>query len=565
MDGRRRHGLEARLVGIGIVFVLAWAVVGYRLTIVQGSQADDFAARGRDQRVSEQTLAAERGTIFDREGRELAVTIDATTIVANPAEMADTEEVARLLAPLVGRNVVDLARALEEDTHFVYVARQVDDDVADAVRAADIDGIHFLVEPKRVYPLGDLAAHVVGIVQSDDNRGLEGLELQYDELLAGTPGELLVERDPQGRVIPLGAYHVVPAEPGSDLVLTIKSEIQLEAQRSLAAAIDRTGAIAGSVVVIDALTGEVLAMVNAPTFDPNDRGTIDSNALRNRAVTDVFEPGSTQKAVTVAAALEIGSVGPETPFDLPATIERHDTVFRDVTPHLGRHTVTEIVTYSSNVGTILIGERIGASVLHEYLAGFGAGSATGIDYPGEPTGLLRPPEEWCMTTCLAGTSIGYRVSVTPLQMAMVFATIANDGVWMRPHLVSEVVDGEGARRPTEASERRVISVETARTLRAMLESVVEHGTGTLAAVPGYRVGGKTGTTERYDVEAERYSDEDVVTSFIGVAPIDNPRIVVAVVLDSPTEDATGGRAAAPVFSEVTLAALNQLGVPPDGR
>jgi cell division protein FtsI (penicillin-binding protein 3) len=465
----------------------------------------------------------------------------------------------------VGRDIAELLAGFSQDTQFVYVARQIDEAAAAPIRDAALPGIHFLSEPKRVYPAGALAAHIVGFVQADDNRGLEGLELFYDDALAGTPGELVVERDPLGRVIPLGNYHVVPAEPGSDLVLTIKSEIQYAAQQALAEALERTGAAAGSVVVIDPRSGEVLAMVNLPVFDPNDRTTITGEALRNRAVTDVFEPGSTQKAITVAGALEEGTVAAGTLFDIPASIEIQDTVFRDVTPHTGTLSVTDIVTLSSNLGTILIGDRLGTPLLHTYLAAFGAGRATGIDYPGEASGLLRPPNEWCATTCLAGTSIGYHVSVTALQMAMVYAAIANDGVWVQPHLVREIVDGAGVRRPTEPTEHRVVSPATAVMMRTMLEAVVDKGTGTLAAVPGYRVGGKTGTTEKYDSAAQAYSDEHVVASFMGMAPIDAPRVVVAVVLDSPIRDASGGRGAAPVFSQVMLAALNQLGVPPHGR
>lgn len=565
MYEQRRRGLDVRLLSIGLAFVIAWSVIGYRLTIVQGARADEFAERGRFQRVQQQTLAADRGTIFDRDGRELAVSVDSVTVVANPGEMVDPGEAAWVLAPLVGRDADELFAAFGEDTQFVYVARQLDEATAAPIRQAGLAGIHFIDEPRRVYPGGSLAAHVVGVVRSDDNRGIEGLELEYDQELAGRPGELLVERDPQGRVIPLGAHHIVPAEPGSDLVLTIKSEIQFAAQQALAEAIDRTGAASGSVVVIDPRTGEVLAMVNLPVFDPNDRSTMTAEALRNRAVTDLFEPGSTQKTITIAGALESGMVKANTMFEIPSAIEIQDTVFADLSPHSGTLSVTEIVTLSSNLGTILIGDRLGTSLLHSYLADFGAGRATGIDYPGEAAGLLRPPNEWCVTTCLAGTSIGYHVSVTALQMAMVYAAIANDGLWVQPHLVKEVVDGSGVRQPTTPTEHRVISPGTAMMMRIMLEAVVDRGTGMLATVPGYRVGGKTGTTEKYDSSLQAYSKEHVVASFIGMAPIDSPRVVVAVVLDSPIDYASGGRGAAPVFSAVTLAALNQLGVSPNGE
>lgn len=564
MEERPRRWSGARLVVVGVVLVLAWTLVGFRLTIVQGARAEEFAARGLDQRLQRRTLPADRGTIFDRDGRELAVSVESVSVYANPLEMPDPARVASLLSPLVGRDMSDLLADFTDGSAFVYVVRRIDPAEAQPIRDADLPGVYFLNEPKRVYPTGDLTAHVIGFVREDDNVGLEGLELQYDGALAGRPGELLVERDPAGRVIPQGEYQVVPAEPGSDLVLTIKTEIQYAAEAALADALDRTGARSGSVVVLDPETGEVLAMVTLPSFDPNDRSPEDEDSVRNRAVTDVFEPGSTQKLVTISAALEAGLVSPGTRFDIPAEIKIQDTVFTDSTVHDVTLTVSEIVSNSSNLGTILVGDLVGARLLHSFMAAFGEGSVTGIDFPGEVAGTLRPAEEWCVATCLAGTSIGYHVAVTPLQMAAVYATIANDGVWVQPHLVGEIVDGSGGRTPTSALERRVVSGTTAAQMRDMLARVVESGTGSLAAVPGYRVGGKTGTTEKYLAATGEYSEEQVVASFIGMAPIDDPKVVVAVVLDSPVEYASGGQGAAPVFATVMLAALNQLGVPPHG-
>jgi len=563
MEDRQRRPLNARLVSIAVVLLVAWAGIGYRLAVVQGARSDEFAARGLDQRLDAQTLAADRGTVFDRDGRELAVTVGATTVYANPSEIDDPAAVAAVLAPLLGLDELGLRTDLASDGSFVYVARQIDRALDDAVREADLPGIHLLEEPKRVYPAGALTAHVVGIVRTDDNEGIEGIELQYDAELTGIPGELLVERDPSGRAIPQGDFSIVPAEPGSDLVLTIKSEIQFAAHAALAEAMERTGAAAGSVVVVDPATGEVLAMVNLPDFDPNSRDAARGSALRNRAVTDVFEPGSTQKLVTISGALESGIVAPNTTFDIPKRIEIQDTTFEDLTVHPDVLTVTEIVTYSSNLGTILVGDTMGSKLLHTYLRSFGEGRVSGVDYPGEASGVLRPSEDWCLTTCLAGTSIGYHVSVTPLQMAMVYATIANDGVWVQPHLVREVVDGDGARSVVALEERRVVSARTAHQMRIMLEAVVERGTGSAASVEGYRVGGKTGTTTKYLTESQSYSDDQVVASFIGMAPIQEPRVVIAIVLDSPREDSSGGKGAAPVFAEVARAALHQLGVPPE--
>lgn len=564
MEQRPLGPLNARVVAVGVLLVLAWTLIGYRLSVVQGARAEEFAARGLEQRLQSETLAADRGTIFDRDGRELAVTVEGVTVYANPLEIAEPESVASLLAPLVSRNPTDLAQALSSDAAFVYVARQLDPESAEPIREAGLTGIYFLSEPRRVYPARELAAHVVGFVSDGDNAGIEGIELFYDSDLAGTPGALLVERDPYGRVIPQGEYTVEPAEQGSDLVLTIKSEIQYAATRALSTALERTGATSGSVVVIDPESGEILAMANLPSFDPNDRPGTPPDALRNRAVTDVFEPGSTQKLVTIAGALESDIVAPTTWFEIPDRIEILDTVFKDATVHPDQLTVTEIVTYSSNLGTILVGDLLGIRSLYTYMYSFGQGRPSGLDFPGEADGVLRPPDEWCITTCLAGTSIGYHVAVTPLQMAMVYAIVANDGMWVQPHLVKEIVDGDGDRQPATPLARRVISPETAAQMRIMLEAVVERGTGSGAVVPGYRVGGKTGTTEKYLTDVQAYSEEEVVASFIGMAPIDDPKVVIAVVLDSPQEYASGGRGAAPVFSEVMLAALHQIGVAPGG-
>jgi cell division protein FtsI (penicillin-binding protein 3) len=560
---RKLRGLNARLAMVGVALCLAFIGVGYRLVVVQGTRADDYAARGLDQRLYTATLAADRGTIFDGEGRELALTVNSVTVYANPQEISDPQVEARYLGALTGQDPVNLAALLSGDGSFVYVARQLDQAAADRVKAAELPGIYFLEEPKRVYPAGSLTAQIIGVVQPDTNAGLEGLELYYEDELAGIPGELRVERDPAGRTIPQGEYEVTPAEPGSDLVLTIRTSIQYAATQALADAIARTGARAGSVVVLDTATGGILAMVNLPTYDPADRTTLVPEQMRNRAVTDLFEPGSTQKLVTVSAALESGLVTPDTVLQIPERIEILDTVFQDFTEHPPELTVTGIVAHSSNLGTILLGEMLGARALHDFMVAFGQGRPTGIDFPGEAGGVLHPSEEWCVTTCVAGTSIGYHVSVTALQMAVAYATIANDGVRVRPHLVAEVVDGQGSRVPKEPVQQQVVSAETARQVRDMLAAVVETGTGSLAAVEGYRVGGKTGTTKKYLDATGEYSDEDVVASFIGMAPIDQPRLVVAVVLDAPQEDASGGKGAAPVFAAVMLAALHQLGVPPD--
>ncbi len=573
----RRKPNDSRLLVLGIAFAVAWAGIGYRLVRVQGFEAEDHAARGEQQRVRTEDLTAPRGTIYDRDGVELAVSIDAITVTVNPAELEDPVALARLLAPMVGepRHVLR-QRFTKPGSQFAYVARRLESAEAEQIRRfvrdSDIAGVYFSAEPKRVYPAGSLASQVVGFVRDDDMAGLEGIEWKYDEALAGVPGQQIVERDPYGNPIPQGEFIVDPAQPGADLILTIDREIEFAAQQILAQAVADTNATAGTVVVLDVDTGEVLAMASAPTFDPNNRTGADPSAYRNRAVTDVYEPGSTLKVVTVAAALEEDVVTPRTSIRVPAKLEIGDKNYTDVGRKKPRQmTVSEIVAQSSNVGTILIQDLLGNDQHYRYLAAFGLGAAASGDLPGEASGHLENVRNWCDTTCGPSTAIGYRVDVTPLQMASVFAAIANDGVWVEPHVVREVIRADGTRERFRPTERPVVSAATARVMRLMLQGVVESGTGTLAAIDSYTVGGKTGTTEKF-VPGEGYSAEDRIASFIGIAPIDDPRIVVAVVLDAPhgeLEDGSdlkfGGVSAAPVFAAVAEAALHRLGVPPDAR
>ncbi|NNL13989.1 MAG: penicillin-binding protein 2 [Acidimicrobiia bacterium] len=572
MGRKRWRPQHLRLFFVGAFFLAAWVVIGVKLVFVQGVQAQTLEDQALDQRLRTVTLEADRGTIFDRDGRELALTIEATTIYANPREISDPGLTAAALSGLLGRPVGELQADFEKDTSFVYVARKLLRDEADAIRELDLDGLHFIVEPKRVYPSGDLAAQVLGFVGTD-NGGLEGVEQMYEDVLAGEPGQLVFERSGRGRVIPQGEYEVREAVRGQDIALTIDGELQFFAQQEAIATMEETGAKAVHVVVLDVTTFEVLAMASAPTFDPNHIGS-DADLFRNRVVTDTFEPGSTQKLITVAAAIEEGIVTPETTFEVPDSIEVFDREYFDFTEHETQDmTVADIVAGSSNVGTILVWQELGDPLLYRYLQGFGLGTYSGIDFPGEVPGLVRPAEEWC-ESCGASTSIGYRVAVTPLQMTSVFATVGNDGVWMQPQVVDAIIEEDGESAQPNQQNQRVLSVETAEVMRTLLTGVVETGTGQLAQVPGYSVGGKTGTTEKFEPDLicpgttvpGCYGD-DVVASFIGIGPSDDPRLAIGVFVDSPRADKkrTGGVAAAPAFSRVMRFALHQLGVPPDAR
>lgn len=569
---------DLRLLLVGVVFVLAWAGIGYRLYDLQGTRAVALATVGFDQRISEQAIDARRGTIYDREGLELAMTIDGWNVVVDPSLLDDPTAAAAVLAPYADASWEDLDRAFvtgqRDGRRYAEVAMRVDtarkNEIAAVVEDHDIRGVFYREAPLRVYPAGTVAAQVIGLTRYDDAAGIEGLERTFDSELQGESGRLIVERDPSGRVIPQGQVVLEPATPGSDVITTIDREIQFVAEQGLRRAIQTTGAVGGSVVVMDPRTGGVLAMASWPGLDLNDRSQVTAEVLRNRAVADIYEPGSTLKAVTVAAAIEEGVVTPDTPIDTPESVTVGEFTYSDIVTTNPWMSVADIVKRSSNVGTIEIQRRLGNERHYDYLTAFGLGSPSGLDIAGERHGQLDPTGQWTQTSG-SSISIGYAVGTTPLQMAAVYSAIANNGVWIEPHLVREVIRADGHRILTKPRSRTVISPETAATMRSMLGRVVEadDGTGRRARMTDYTAGGKTGTSQKFDVEAGRYS-EDTMASFIGMAPLEDPQLVVVVVLDTPrgalddgTDLSLGGASAAPVFAEITQNALHQLGVAPD--
>ncbi len=566
--------VDFRLIVVGLVFVLAWAGIGYRLFQVQGADAATLAQRGFDQRVRHETIQAKRGTIYDRDGIELAITVHAKALVADPSLVEEPEEAASILAPIVGADYVELVQRLKADGRFTYVARRLTGDTVDrareAITSADLVGFTFRDEPLRLYPAGSLASPVIGLTRLDDGSGTEGIEAVMDTELSGRAGKRIVERDQAGRAIPQAEFLLEPAVAGSDVVLTLDREIQYTAESALQAGIDRSGALGGSAIVMSVASGEILAMVSLPGFDGSDRSTLDPATLRNRAVTDVYEPGSTLKVVTVAAALEEGVVRPDTPFETPHEIAIGGETYTDHGYNPAVMTVSDIVEKSSNVGTIKIQRQLGNEAHYRYLDAFGLGRPASIDFAGESAGQLQHVSEWKTATAGTSAAIGYGVGVTPLQMAAIYATLANEGEWVEPHVVSEIIALDGERTVTEPRRHQVISPETARTMRGMLRRVVEDGTGFRAEIDEFPVGGKTGTSDKFIVETGRYSETDTIAWFIGIAPIDDPEIVVVVVLDAPSgkiEDGRydmkfGGTSAAPIFAEIAESALHQLGVSP---
>ena len=530
--------------------------------MLQILDAPAYAKLALDQRKRVETFPARRGTIFDREGESLAISVDMQTIWADPKLVDDPEGEAAQLAPLLGEKQEKIVEALSgstPDSRFEYLARQVEPKVAREIEALELAGVYMKPEAKRVYPNDRLASHVLGFADVDGS-GVAGIEAQYDAILEGTPGRMVLEQDPAGNWLPQAELTYERATPGRSLFLTIDKELQYFTERTLAQAADLYSAKAATAIIMRPDTGEILALANVPDFDPNDPGDSKLDAQRNRALTDEYEPGSIFKPVTMSAALEEGVVTPQSSFIVPDTFPYIDRVFHDSSPHpTEQMTVSDILTDSSNVGTIKVGLELGAEKLVEYIHRFGFGAPSGLDFEGEADGSILPLEDWYGTT-IATVPIGQGIAVTAMQMASAYSTIANGGVWTEPKLMSATVDDDGDIRPASPpAGERIVSRETAREVSKMMVRVVDEGTGIEAQVPGYIVAGKTGTAQKVD-DSGGYGEE-YVASFAGFAPANDPQIVMVVSFDEP-DVIYGGETAAPTFATIAEFALRRLGVPP---
>ena len=555
---RRKPDVRRRLVALLVVLGVLFAVVVGRLVMIQGVSPDTYVAVGESQRLRDVVLPAGRGAMFDRNGRDLALTIPQKTVWANPHLVTDPLAAAKALSPVLHVDEAVLGDRLSRDAGFVYLARKVDDTVVDQVKKLHLSGVFFLDEPKRFNPAGDLAAPLLGVVGTD-NEGLSGLELQFEKKLKGTPGELRVERDPYGNEIASGDRSFTPAQPGDDLVLTIDRSLQYETEKALSEEIVKSSSKGGTAVVMDPRTGEILAMANL-TYDGADPGRPPYPSINNTAVTNVYEPGSVNTVITIAAALEEGLVEPDTTLSVPDHLRVADHVFSDHDPHpLKQWTVTDIMATSSNIGTIMIGKQLGKTRLDTYLRKFGLGSKTGLGFPGEPRGLLLDPKKWSGTS-IGTVPIGQGLAVTALQMLDAYNTVANGGVLVTPKLVKATVDGDGKQVATPASpRRRVVSEKTAAQVTNMLTEVVKQGTGTEAAIDGYTVAGKTGTARK--PYKGGYKQGAYLATFAGFVPAENPRLSAIVVLDEPAQ-MYGGLVSAPVFAKVAQYGLRLFRIPP---
>ncbi|MDQ3646936.1 MAG: penicillin-binding protein 2 [Actinomycetota bacterium] len=547
-----------------VLFVLAYSAMGARLFVLQIMDAPAYAQRALDQRQREITFPARRGAILDRNGEPLAISVDLNSVFTDPAHVEDARSAARKLAPVLGVEASELAgklRGTSPGDRFEYLARQVSPEVARRVRALDLPGVYMEAEPKRYYPGGKLAAHLLGFADID-GLGVAGLELQYEDILRGTPGKMVLEQDPAGRPLPQAEFEHVPAHPGRSLVLTIDKDIQYFTQLTLRQATARFGAVAGTAIVMRPGTGEILALANTPDYDPNRAGDSPADAQRNRALTDVYEPGSAYKIVTAAAALEEGVVTPKTSFVVADSQQIADRVIHDSHAHpTEKMSVTEIIEQSSNVGTVQIGIKVGKDTLDSYIRRFGFGERTGLDFPGESPGIVIDKDDWSGST-IGTVPIGQGIAATALQMASAYATVANDGVKLEPKLLSATMNDRGLEPSARSAARRVVSRATASALTRILTGVVERGTGIEAQIPGYDVAGKTGTAQKPAADGG-YGDT-YVASFAGFAPARRPAVVVIVVLDEPTP-IWGGTTAAPTFRTITQYALRHLGVSPTGN
>jgi cell division protein FtsI (penicillin-binding protein 3) len=540
-----------------VVFAVAFAAMLGRAFWLQAVQAGTLSRLATEQHDSTVSLPAGRGSLLDRTGLQLAIGRDATTVFANPRQVADPRAAALAVGKDLGLDPETIYPKLADRSRgFVYLARKADPLRAGKLKDRGLTGLFFTSEERRAYPQGRIASQVLGYAGTD-NRGLAGLELEFDKQLSGLPGHERYIRDPSGRSIDVVESN--PARDGSDVVLTIDHTIQSYAESVLQRTVTNWGALDGSAIVLDPRNGEILAMAVVPGFDANKYGLVPRDMQRNRAVTDTYEPGSTFKVVAIAAALSTGVVSPHTSFLLPYEIEVADRKIHDSHERgTERMTVAQILSRSSNVGTITVAELVGQSRLARWIDRFGFGRKTGIDYPGETRGIVLPVEKWSGST-IGNVPIGQGIAVTPIQMAAAYGAVANGGVWVRPHLVKRI----GTRPVAPAPRRRIVGKAVASQVMAMMQDVVNEagGTGALARLDGYSVAGKTGTASK--PEPGGYSDSRYVASFVGVVPASSPRLVVLVSVDEPHGAIWGGVVAAPAFQEIARYALQYLEIPPD--
>lgn len=555
------NGARRRLYFLAAGLVFWFSLICFRLVQLQIIDYGDFVTRAAHQQQRTIELSPRRGVIYDRHGQELAMSIAVDSFFAVPSEIPDQPMTASLLGRVLNVDPHDLLAHFRGSRTFTWVARKVDAETSKRIRDLGLRGIYSQKESKRFYPNRELAAQVLGYVGLDDE-GLSGIEREYDERLRGKPGEMLLSVDAKKRRFSSAEHQPVP---GENVVLTIDDKIQYIAEHELDVAMQDTHAVSGTVIVENPHTGEILALANRPTFNPNRAREITPVVLKNHAVSDIFEPGSTFKIVTLSAALEEKLTRPDEVVDCQmGSIVIGGMRIRDHKP-FGLLKVSEILAHSSDVGAIKIGLRLGDERLYHYIRDYGFGSQTGIELPGETRGLTKPVSRWSKVS-IGAISMGQEIGISPLQLAAMVSTIANDGVWTAPRIVAATTEPHKTPQMVTfrpAQQRRVISTVTAAEMRRMMEGVILFGTGRKAQLEGYTSAGKTGTAQKVDPATGAYSHTKYVASFAGFAPVNNPAITVAVILDSAVGLHQGGQVSAPVFQRVAQQVLAYLNVPHD--
>ena len=561
MPASKPTAANHRLYLLGGVFLLWVAVICLRLVYLQIFRYGDFEQRAEHQQQRSVNVSAKRGIIYDRQGNDLAMSIMVDSAFAVPSEVPDLPTAISLITRITGEDPRLVLADCRAHKTFCWVARKGNADVIERIRSLNLQGIHFQKESKRFYPKRELAAQVLGYVGTDDD-GLSGIEREYNDQLSGQPGRMQISVDARKKWF---ARIEKQPEAGSNVVLTIDEKIQYIAERELEQAIKDTRAIAGTVIVENPRTGEILALANRPNFNPNVKKEIKNEALKNRAVSDIYEPGSTFKLVTISAALEEKLTRPDELFDCQmGSIVINGMRIRDSKPH-GVLSVADVLAESSDVGAIKIALRLGEDRFYKYIRAYGFGQQTGIELPGETRGMTKPVEKWSKVS-IGAISMGQEIGVSALQLAAMISTFANDGVWVAPRIVATTTQPESTPQTVvfhPQQERRVISPTTAAQMRQMMRGVVLHGTGRKAVLEGYSSAGKTGTAQKVDPDTGAYSRTKYVGSFAGFAPINNPAITVAVILDSAVGLHQGGQVAAPVFQRIAQQVLEYMHVPHD--
>jgi cell division protein FtsI (penicillin-binding protein 3) len=551
--------LPAKRVRVLVAIMAAWGLaIGVRLCFLQIVESADYVEKAKDQQQLVVGITPRRGDILDRDGNELASSVKVDSVFAHPYQMSNPQETARALSRLTGVPYDKLLRQFDPKKTFVWVKRKISDQEKAAIEAAHLKGVGFLKEFRRIYPNRDLAAHLLGYVDIDQV-GKTGLEKSYNEKgLQGQPGNILMLRDAHGK-----SFQREEQEPqaGASLITTIDKNIQYIAEKELRETAAKTRAEAISIVVLDPRSGAILALANTPTYNPNEYAAFDKSSWINHSLSLIYEPGSTFKMVTVAAALEEGLITPDEIIDCQnGSITLGRRTIRDHNPY-GLLSVREIIQNSSNVGTIKIAQRLGDDRLSAYVKRLGFGRRTAVDLPAEIGGLVWEVKDWERTS-FASIAIGQEIGVTPLQIASLVATVANGGILYKPYVVQRIQDPSGSVTEIEPSGHRVLSETTARQIQEMLEGVVTDGTAKASKLEGYTAAGKTGTAQKA-TPGKGYVDHKYVASFAGFAPASNPQLAIVVVVDEPKGQYYGAEVAAPVFKRIAERVLRSRGVMPD--